>query len=42
MCYIDDVVIATATAEDHVQRLREVLTCLPDAGLKLKPSNAKS
>ena len=27
MCYIDDVVIATATAEDHVQRLREVLTC---------------
>ena len=23
MCFIDDVVIATATAEDHVQRLRE-------------------
>ena len=41
MCYIDDVVIATATAEDHVQRLREVLTCLRDAGLKLKPTKCE-
>ena len=41
MCYIDDVVIATATAEDHVQRLREVLTCLRGAGLKLKPAKCE-
>ena len=41
MCYIDDVVIATATAEDNVQRLREVLTCFRDAGLKLKPTKCE-
>ena len=28
MCYIDDVIIATETVEDHLVRLREVFECL--------------
>ena len=28
MCYIDDVIIATETVEDHLIRLREVFECL--------------
>ena len=36
MCYIDDVTIATETAEDHLIRLSEVLECLRKAGLKCK------
>ena len=39
MCYVDDVVIATPTLEDHIERLDEVFTCLKQAGLKCKPSN---
>ena len=34
MCYVDDVVIATPTLEDHVERLDEVFTCMKRAGLK--------
>ena len=41
LCYIDDVIIATETLEDHLLRLREVLTCLKDAGLKLKPGKCE-
>ena len=36
MCYIDDVIIATETVEDHLIRLREVFECLRKAGLKCK------
>ena len=36
MCYIDDVIIATETVEDHLIRLREVFECLKRAGLKCK------
>ena len=36
MCYIDDVIIATETVEDHLVRLREVFECLRKAGLKCK------
>ena len=36
MCYIDDVIIATETVEDHLVRLREVFECLKKAGLKCK------
>ena len=36
MAYIDDIVIATATVEDHMVRLREVLECLREAGFKMR------
>ena len=38
MCYVDDVVIATPTLEDHIDRLDEVFGCMKGAGLKCKPS----
>ena len=38
MCYVDDVVIATPTLEDHIDRLEEVFGCMKRAGLKCKPS----
>ena len=28
MCYVDDVVIATQTLEDHIDRLDEVFGCM--------------
>ena len=37
-CYVDDVVIATPTLEDHLDRLDEVFGCMKRAGLKCKPS----
>ena len=42
MCYVDDVVIATPTLEDHIDRLDEVFTCMKQAGLKCKPSKCES
>ena len=41
MCYIDNVVIATLTLEDHIRRLDEVFGCMKQAGLKCKPSNCE-
>ena len=41
MCYVDDVVIATPTLEDHIDRLDEVFGCLKRAGLKCKPSKCE-
>ena len=38
MCYVDDVVIATPTLEDHIDRLDEVFGFMKRAGLKCKPS----
>ena len=38
MCYVDDVVIATPTLEDHIERLDEVFACMKRTGLKCKPS----
>ena len=41
MYYVDDVVIATPTLEDHIERLDEVLACMKRAGLKCKPSKCE-
>ena len=41
MCYVDDVVIATSTLEDHIDRLDEVFDCMKRAGLKCKPSKCE-
>ena len=41
MCYVDDVVIATPTLEDHIERLDEVFACMKGAGLKCKPSKCE-
>ena len=38
MCYVDDVVIATPTLADHVDRVGEVFNCMKRAGSKCKPS----
>ena len=34
ICYVDDVVIATPTLADHIDRLDEVFDCMKRAGLK--------
>ena len=41
MCYVDDVVIATPTLEDHIDRLDVVFGCMKRAGLKCKPSKCE-
>ena len=41
MCYVDDIVIATPTLEDHIDRLDEVFGCMKRAGLKFKPSKCE-
>ena len=41
MCYVDDVVIATPTLEDHIERLDEVFACMKSSGLKCKPSKCE-
>ena len=35
LCYLDDILIAGSTEEEHNQRLRKVLEALQSAGLKL-------
>ena len=41
MCYMDDLVIAIPTLEDHIERLDEVFACMKRAGLKSKPSKCE-
>ena len=41
MCYVDDVVIATPTLEDHIDRFDEVFGYMNRAGLKCKPSKCE-
>ena len=41
MCYVDNVVIATPTLEDHIERLDEMFACMKRAGLKFKPSKCE-
>ncbi|GFX69071.1 retrovirus-related Pol polyprotein from transposon 297 [Trichonephila clavipes] len=35
LCYLDDIIVFSETFEDHLIRLRFVLKCLQEAGLKL-------
>ena len=41
MCYVDDVVVATPTLEDHIERLDEVFACMKRSGIKYKPSKCE-
>ena len=41
MCYVDDVVIATPTLEDHIDWLDEVFGCMKRACLNCKPSKCE-
>ena len=41
MCYVDEVMIATPTLEDQIERLDEVFACMKRAGLKCKPSKCE-
>ena len=41
MSYVDDVVIATPTLEDHIDQLDEIFGCMKRAGLKCKPSKCE-
>ena len=41
MCYVDDVVLATPTLEDHIDWLDEVFGCMKRAGLNCKPSKCE-
>ena len=41
MCYVDEVVIAAPTLEDHIDRLGEVFGCMKRAGLKFKSSKCE-
>ena len=41
MCFVDDVVKATPTLEDHIEILDEVFACMKRSGLKCKPSKCE-
>ena len=41
ICHVDDVVIATPTLEDHIERLDEVFACMKRSGLKCKASKCE-
>ena len=39
MAYIDDIIIATETVEDHMDLLRDVFECLREATVKMRVAN---
>ena len=42
MAYIDDIVIATETIEDHLVSIKKVFECLREAGLKMRSKKCDS
>ena len=42
MCYMEDVVIATPTLEDHIEQLDEVFACMKRTGPKCQPSKRET
>ena len=42
LCYVDDIVIATPTLENHIGKLDKISTCMKQASLKCKRPSAKS
>ena len=38
LCYVDDILIATFTINQHIARMEETFACLKKTGLKLKAS----
>ena len=38
MCFVDDVIIATPTLTDHIDRFEEIFDCMERASLKYTPS----
>ena len=38
LLYLDDIVVYSATYEEHIQKLENVFQCLRNRGVKLKPS----
>ena len=41
LVYLDDIIIFSQTVDEHLQRLRDVLQRLEEAGLKIKPSKCQ-
>ncbi len=39
--YIDDILVFSATLEDHIQHLEQVINPLLEVGLKLRPNKCK-
>ena len=39
--YIDDVLVFSQSLQDHLEHLRQVIRCLQEAGLKLKPTKCQ-
>ena len=40
-CYVEDVVVATQTLDDHIERLDELFACMKRSGLKCKLSKCE-
>ncbi|MEW8548469.1 MAG: reverse transcriptase domain-containing protein, partial [Candidatus Thiodiazotropha sp.] len=41
LVYLDDIIVFTSTVDEHLTKLREVFSCIRDAGLTLKSSKCQ-